>query len=343
MFGPSGFFQPFDEEDIQDSSFALEVMNDSEYGFNILYRGNKNGRFFVYKALKPEYRGNVFYEDLLRKDFNIGFSLSHTSICQYYALVNIPQIGNSIVMEWIDGCSLESLIAGGRLRRETAKKLICEICDGLEYIHKKQIIHRDLKPENDLVTYNGLNVKMIDFGLSDSDSYNIYKQSAGTKIYASPELLAGEPVDSRTDIWSLGKMINEMSGYYSHIASKCLVRNRGKRYQSAAEVKKAVLLEGRRRFILASSFFLSVSLVAVTFAGLLSADNIPRQEDRVVIKTDTLAVANDTASSLRVLPKDREVPSKIEDAPVLCPEASGSELLDAASLKDLFDATIKQL
>lgn len=343
MFGPSGFFQPFDEEDIQDSSFALEVMNDSEYGFNILYRGNKNGRFFVYKALKPEYRGNVFYEDLLRKDFNIGFSLSHTSICQYYALVNIPQIGNCIVMEWIDGCSLESLIAGGRLSRETAKKLICEICDGLEYIHKKQIIHRDLKPENVLVTYNGLNVKMIDFGLSDSDSYNIYKQSAGTKIYASPELLAGEPVDSRTDIWSLGKMINEMSGYYSHIASKCLVRNRGKRYQSAAEVKKAVLLEGRRRFILASSFFLSVSLVAVTFAGLLSADNIPRQEDRVVIKTDTLAVANDTASSLRVLPKDREVPAKIEDAPVLCPEASGSELLDAASLKDLFDATIKQL
>ena len=59
--------------------------------------------------------------------------------------------------------------------------------DALEYIHGKQTAHRDLKPSNIMITRNGQHVKLIDFGLSDTDDYAVYKQPAGTEGYISPE------------------------------------------------------------------------------------------------------------------------------------------------------------
>jgi len=82
MFGPSGFFTPNGFDD-SISYQEMELIHSSQDGFNDLYRISRNGRLFVYKALKPEYVGNIMYEDLLRKDFNIGFSLQHGNICQY--------------------------------------------------------------------------------------------------------------------------------------------------------------------------------------------------------------------------------------------------------------------
>lgn len=247
MFGPSGFFLPDAPGSTHTDSQSLELIHSSETGFSELYRGSKNGRFFVYKALKKEYRGNPLYEELLQKDFNICFSLNHTGICQYFGLIDFPSIGHCIVMEWIDGRNLESLISEGVIDKTLARKLICEICDALEYIHRKQIIHRDLKPENIMITNNGQNVKIIDFGLSDADSYCSLKAPAGTMAYASPELIAGEKLDARSDIWALGVVINELSGSFRRISSRCLRRDKEERYNSAAEVKRAILQERSRK------------------------------------------------------------------------------------------------
>jgi hypothetical protein len=103
MLGPSGFFLPDAPGSIHTDSQSLELIHSSESGFNELYRGSKNGRFFIYKALKKEYCGNPLYEELLKKEFNIGFSLNHTGICQYFGFIDFPSIGHCIVMEWIDG------------------------------------------------------------------------------------------------------------------------------------------------------------------------------------------------------------------------------------------------
>mgnify|MGYP003093803669 FL=1 len=350
MFGPSGFFQTFNDAEFPDQSIGLEVIYDSKAGFNILYQVNKNGRFFVYKALKPEFRGNVFYEDLLKKDFDIGFKLTHTAICQYYALIFLPEIGNCIVMEWIDGCSLESLLSNGRLPLEKARKLLCEICDGLDYMHKKQVIHRDLKPENILVTYNGFNAKIIDFGLSDADSYSTYKVPAGTRIYASPELLAGENIDGRSDIWSLGVIIREVSGYYNHIADKCLKRDRRQRFQNATEVKRAILAEGKRRITVLFSYS-TVSLVILMMAAIIFSfsgnknevqsksranpvsgiNNMPASSER----TDTSGFYNDSYI------KERQADStKKEDSNI---KSSSQMNVDAESIEAMFKSAIKEL
>jgi hypothetical protein len=78
-------------------------------------------------------------------------------------------------------------------------------------------------------------VKIIDFGLSDSDSYASFKAPAGTRMYASPELLAGEQIDGRSDIWSLGVILGEM-GLKGKAVKKCLKRDRDERYSTAAEL-----------------------------------------------------------------------------------------------------------
>ena len=269
MLGPSGFFLPSGPENADSASNDLELIHTSKDGFNELYRICKSGRFFVYKALKKEYRGNLMYEDLLTKDFNIGFSLTHPGLCQYFAKISHPEIGNCIVMEWIDGCTLEELISSGHIDKMLAEKIICEICDALGYMHRRQVIHRDLKPENILITHNGQNVKIIDFGLSDADSFAAFKAPAGTRIYASPELLAGESIDNRSDIWSLGVIIGETHAYYRNVAARCLLRDREKRLASAEDVKRAVLNEGARKLWKAVLWVAVCGVAAALAAGVI--------------------------------------------------------------------------
>lgn len=324
MLGPSGFFLTNGPEDSPVSYADMEVIHSSENGFNILYRVSKNGRFFVYKALKPEHVGNHLYEQLLKKDFDIGFSLNHHGLCQYYGFVNLPEVGNCIIMEWIDGCRLEDMISEGKISGELAQKIIYEICDALDYMHRKQVVHRDLKPENILVTYNGQNVKIIDFGLSDADSFNSFKSPAGTRIYASPELLAGEMIDGRSDIWSLGMIINEMSSSYRHIVRKCLRRDRAKRYASAIELKDAVHHTGVRKLLM---FLLCGSLVAAFFAGMLLYLGYAQSPFPAVEAFEQIEVPADTVKSVTSVPDDiNEKSDDYTDRPSAEPDVKSRQI-----------------
>ena len=344
MFGPSGFFQNIGEDDSPMDISDLEVIHDSEDGFNVLYRVCKRGRFFVYKALKPEYKGNPLYEELLRKDFNIGFTLNHPNICQYYGMVDIPSVGNCIVMEWVDGCGLETLLSQGSLSSSLARKIICEICDGLAYMHRKQVVHRDLKPQNILVTYNGQNVKLIDFGLSDSDSYNVLKAPAGTRVYASPELLSGAPVDCRTDIWSLGMVMSEMGGY-SHVVSRCLRRDRDKRFPSAETVRQAVLNSGRRSAVIWALVLFLTLFVAIAGVWVYDGAGFSRQDVRTTPQEQILEDAGETVVKEPSVVAVEEVKSD-HVTPVLPQKKESippSDEIDSAVLDDLFQEAVERI
>ncbi|MGM9767420.1 MAG: serine/threonine-protein kinase [Candidatus Cryptobacteroides sp.] len=286
MYGPSGFFADIPEDDSIVSG-DLELFRDSPEGFTMLYRCQRSGRFFIYKSLKPGYRGIQTYEDLLRKDFEIGFSLQHPNICQYFAFVNLPGIGNSIVMEWIDGEDLGQFLAGHRDRSSAVTdRILAEICDALSYLHRKQVIHRDLKPENIMVTFNGLHPKLIDFGLSDTDSFAMLKVAAGTQYYASPELLAGDNVDSRTDIWSLGIIMQELGRRYRRVSAKCLKRNPADRYPNAESVAADIAGLGKGRGMWLG---IAAALVALfVLAGFLGRDFLGIDTGRSGYQADSL-------------------------------------------------------
>ena len=273
----SAFFGSY-EELSDGGSGDIQIVHESPESYSILSRMTLDGKLVALKSLKPEYVGNPFYEGLLRKEYEIGRSLDHPYICPILDFMNIPALGNCIVMQWIDGDSLDALLSS--LSHRSLRKVIMELCDALDYLHRYQIVHRDLKPSNILITRNGQNVKLIDFGLADADWYATFKNPAGTKEFISPEQMAGESVDCRTDIYSLGKIMQAM-GIYSRIASVCAADDRDKRYASVAEVRSAILGRERRRRWIAVAAIVSVLFIALSF-GMLLPDIRAWKEHRTV-------------------------------------------------------------
>ena len=167
-----------------DRSAAYEPL--ASRGFNQLVKVKRQGRWFLLKGLKPEYQAQAVYLELLKKEYELMVQLDHPNIVKAYSKEVNEELGPCIVMEYIDGVTLDKFMESNP-SRQTRRKVVDQLVDALAYIHAKQIIHRDLKPSNILVTRNGNNVKVIDFGLSDADDYAILKQSAGTVKYMAPE------------------------------------------------------------------------------------------------------------------------------------------------------------
>ena len=175
-------------------------------GFNILCKAKRYGRWWVLKGLKKPYRQDENYKNLLHKEFDILISLQHPNIVSAYSMEEIPEMGTCIVMEWIDGITLEHW-SGSKTEGEA---IFLQLLDAVHYIHAKQIVHRDLKPSNIMITHNGNHVKLIDFGLSDTDDFAILKQPAGTPSYISPEQIVSQQADIRNDIFSIGCILEKI-------------------------------------------------------------------------------------------------------------------------------------
>lgn len=285
----SGFFiSPSDVKKFESSDF--ELIHSSDNGFFQIYRGNIAGKYRVFKALKPEYRGVSLYEDLLKKEYEIGCQLDHPNIRHYFGYHSMDGLGRCIEMEWIDGDPLDAYV---RMDRKTSVKVVCELCDALSYIHSKQIIHRDLKPSNVLVTHNGSNVKLIDFGFSDADWYALLKTPAGTLSHAAPELVLGAQIDCRSDIYSLGIIIKSLLPDRRGVAARCMKHFKEDRYGSAQEVKDAVCQKKTWPWIVALSVF--VLAVAAAFMFLRPERPVesmePLQDEAVTIEQDTTVLS----------------------------------------------------
>lgn len=262
MSEPSYFFSEPGPE--MPANGSPEQIYCSETGPSVLYRIQREGRFRVLKALKEAYRADPFYRGLLRKEFEIGWELDHPGICKTLDFREMDGLGPCIEMEWVDGCTLKELYARGPVSADLERQLFSELCDALSYIHHKQVYHRDLKPENILVTHKGSHIKLIDFGLADSDTHASHKESAGTVVYAAPEVLRGEPADARSDIFSLGRILFELSDRYTPLALRCIDRRPEKRPASADEVKAALLRPSHRWIWWAIA---ALALVASVLAG----------------------------------------------------------------------------
>ena len=159
----------------------------------------------------------------------------------------------------------------------------------MEYFHSKQIIHRDLKPSNILITNNGNNVKIIDFGLSDADDYVILKQAAGTRKYAAPEqLIPNNTIDCRADIYSLGIILkNNFPKSYHKIAEKCAQHDKEKRFASVEEIRKHVKKKKISKITIVTSLILILlfTLSFVVTKNYISSGTYSLNEEKILTES----------------------------------------------------------
>ena len=268
----------------------------SSKGYNAIYVATRFGRRYILKAIAEQFREATPYIELLRKEFSIGVGLDHPNVVRVLDFGYMESIGWYIQMEYIDGITLEQFLhtpSSAAIRR----KLLNQLLDALSFLHKHQIIHRDIKPSNILITRNGTTVKLIDFGVSDTDDYVTFKQPAGSMAYIAPEQLAGKTIDNRADIYAVGKIILLLFPHrYRCIARKCTHPNPLHRYSSCTHVARAI-----RRFdnlclwLPLSMLFLLIPCAAIwgTYIGLQPAGGIHfEQESELFAHIDSLRAEN---------------------------------------------------
>lgn len=204
----SGFFSEDFEGVSQEFTEVTEVRRTSH---NILLKGKRRGQWWLLKGLLPEEEGQPAFQEMLRKEYQLLLRAQVPGHPSVVKTTGMETIGGAlfIVMEYVEGETLKDYLA--KNPSDSAKMRITrELIDAVSYLHHLDIVHRDLKPSNIMVTRGGRNVKVIDFGLADADFFAILKQPSGTDGYMSPEQAEGSLPDVRNDIFSLGKILEDM-------------------------------------------------------------------------------------------------------------------------------------
>ncbi|HEX6898923.1 MAG TPA: protein kinase [Thermoanaerobaculia bacterium] len=152
------------------------------------------------------------------REARVAASLSHPALVQVFDLLEEDGADN-IVMEYVAGSTLFELLRRGPLPLAEGLRIAVAVADGLAYAHRQGVLHRDLKTENVLLTPEG-EAKIADFGIArrlfagDGESGTLTQAGAvlGTPRAMSPEQVCGDPLDARSDLFSLGVLLYEVFG-----------------------------------------------------------------------------------------------------------------------------------
>ncbi|MFL6214119.1 MAG: protein kinase domain-containing protein [Blastocatellia bacterium] len=197
-----------------------------EGGMGAVYRATRVriGDEVAVKVMHPQFIKDEATLERFRREARAAAMLHHPNVVAIhdYGEGHTADAPAFIVMEMVAGCSLRDLLEQERrLAPERAVALMREICNGVGAAHRHNVIHRDIKPDNIIVLPPGAHgehesAKVLDFGIAklrDLASDNTLTQAGmvlGTPYYMSPEQCRAEPLDPRSDVYSLGAMLYEM-------------------------------------------------------------------------------------------------------------------------------------
>ena len=317
----------------------------AEHGMYILVKAKRLGKWFKLKALSGQLASDCLHRELLKKEFELGFPLEHPNVVRTYDFVHDLELGDCIVQEYVQGARLDEWLPTAS--KKARRRAVGQILDAIAYFHLQGVVHRDLKPSNILITDNGADVKIIDFGLSDADRYAILKQPAGTLGFSAPEQLGGadnvrngEPVagnaasagghtDVRADIYSFGRILPlfRLGGVYSRIARKASASNPKKRYANVEEIRSEI-----RRAHIPAIVCGAVLFLLLVAGGVFAVVTYQR---KVVALNEKVTMFKTSVDSLEL------VKSKLVEANAALTEANDS-FLQMKSRQQLLDNILRE-
>jgi serine/threonine protein kinase len=182
-------------------------------------------KMVVIKRILPQLASNNDFVEMFLDEARIAATLQHPNVVQMYD-VGVVDGNYFIAMEYLHGEDVRAIMktvhrAEKKLPLEHALNIVIGVASGLHYAHEKvgfdgnklDIVHRDVTPQNIIVTYDGA-VKLLDFGIAKASNRfgeTRFGTLKGKVPYMSPEQCRGEPLDRRSDIFSLGIMLYELT------------------------------------------------------------------------------------------------------------------------------------
>ena len=243
----SGPIRPLSSQELGVNHLTdYELLSDS--GHNLVYRAQMGGKWVVLKAAKPDEGEQTRNRLLLEREFEIMHRLDSIYVVQTIAMVNDPQLGRSILMEYVHGRSLDKFVAGNPTSTER-RRVADELMEALIFLHDRQIVHGDLKPSNILITDSGNHVRLIDFGFADNEAY-IAKNIGTSPSISTEEQLPTDVLLLERDIYALGKMLALLFPHsLKPVIRRCLASDRS-RYISVRQVRAAFHRYWRMRWLM---------------------------------------------------------------------------------------------
>jgi len=181
-------------------------------GWSIVYKGVHSALNLpvAIKMLKHDMAMDADFLDKFQNEAKIVAGLNHENIVRVYDIEHLYRTV-FIMMEYLEGTALDEILDTiPRLPFHRVLDLLIQVCHGLNYAHSKGIVHQDIKPANIFVQDDD-RVKIVDFGLACPTGSEDVIGLPGTPFYMAPEQIEGDPVDGRTDIYSLGITAFEMA------------------------------------------------------------------------------------------------------------------------------------
>lgn len=205
-----------------------------------IHKARQGSRFVILKTAKENDSMSI---SILRREYELSYNLNHPSIVNILGFDENTPAGPAIIIEYINGTSLDKYLAKPvPVPVSHRKSILNDIMDGLEYLHHRGILHNDLKPENIIINQKGA-ARIIDFGLSEGEDSVWTGSLGGSADYTAPEILnRTEHARTASDIYSLGKITSFIFNgkKYKTLVRKCLKSNPDERPQTVAEFRKGI-------------------------------------------------------------------------------------------------------
>ncbi len=273
---------------IHSGAVNIEPQNPTNH-YSILETISEGRVFSLFKArygtkyviLKTTHIHDAMHSEILRREYEIGKTLSHACIVSTLAFEENTPVGPAIVLEYIEGVTL------GETSVTKKQHLLHDILDGVDYLHHRGILHNDIKPDNILINKLG-HARIIDFGLSSSYDSIYTGVIGGSEGFTAPEILNGEGyAGASSDIYSLGLIIQLLFGNkYQKIVKKCTMIEPEARYQSIGELKKALFTKRALPWAVCAGILV---LIIAFFAFLPTALRIEQTRKETNYKAEATA------------------------------------------------------